>query len=368
MLGRLERDDWTWLDGVLDRQIKSLLSEAQAGSPLSHYLSHGQFSTSFGVVQGLIRAEIANKRKEFEKLAEARANQAVVEAEKISAAVAQIPAFEITLEALSQTTKTAGENEAKIAEVLEMLESSRDSGKELFDELTELLSDAKTEIANAVAETKSATETAHKSAAASIKSFVSEVEDENIAAAEAKDAALESQANAEKSDALIQKLLADLGTNSDAAQLQIKASNDALEQKTTELKEATLQLQKARADLNRQGLADAFAARVTELSRAKLWTDAAFYLLLISAASYLGWAASKALPNDYLVVWLQKLAPLGIVIWLGWVLAGRSNVLSRLIEDYAFKAATALAFQGYRSEMGSNEELLDLASLSRTPS
>ena len=58
------------------------------------------------------------------------------------------------------------------------------------------------------------------------------------------------------------------------------------------------------------------------------------------------------------VEWLQKLSPLGILIWIGYTLATRSNVLSRLIEDYEFKAATALAFQGYRLEMDSQPELL----------
>lgn len=91
MLAQLDRDNWSWLDSILNKQVITLTAELQSGQTVSYYIANGQFATGFAVVQGLIRAEISNKRKELEKFAEARAKQSVVEAEKVSATFAKIP-------------------------------------------------------------------------------------------------------------------------------------------------------------------------------------------------------------------------------------------------------------------------------------
>jgi len=258
---------------------------------------------------------------------------------------------------LAQSAILAEENGSKIQEVLEELESAKSSGSGLFDELTEFLAEAKVQTAEVVAGVKSSAEAACSGANTKITNFLSDIEDEKTAAVEAKDAALEAQSTAEETDSAIQKLLAELGKKSEAAQQQIETSNQALDQKTNELKEATSLLQKARADLNRQGLADSFAKHANKLTESRRKLDFGFYWALGIGACYVvacAWIGKESTP----VQWLQKLSPLGILIWIGYSLASRSNVLSRLIEDYEFKAATALAFQGYRLEMDAQPELL----------
>jgi hypothetical protein len=47
------------------------------------------------------------------------------------------------------------------------------------------------------------------------------------------------------------------------------------------------------------------------------------------------------------------------MIWLGWYAAKQLGRLSRIQEDYEYKAATALAFESYRNEVkDSNDDAL----------
>ena len=51
---------------------------------------------------------------------------------------------------------------------------------------------------------------------------------------------------------------------------------------------------------------------------------------------------------------------MGPFVWLIWSGVRNYNVTTRLIEDYAFKEASALAFVGYKREMGDDAEMLKL--------
>jgi hypothetical protein len=50
----------------------------------------------------------------------------------------------------------------------------------------------------------------------------------------------------------------------------------------------------------------------------------------------------------------------GPEVWLAWFAARQYGFTMRLIEDYAFKEASALAFVGYKREMGDDLEMLKL--------
>ncbi len=50
----------------------------------------------------------------------------------------------------------------------------------------------------------------------------------------------------------------------------------------------------------------------------------------------------------------------GPLVWFTWFAARQYGYTLRLIEDYAFKEASALSFVGYRNEMGDDEEMLKL--------
>lgn len=50
----------------------------------------------------------------------------------------------------------------------------------------------------------------------------------------------------------------------------------------------------------------------------------------------------------------------GPIVWLTWFVARQYSHTLRLIEDYAFKEASALAFVGYKREMSEDEEMIKL--------
>lgn len=70
--------------------------------------------------------------------------------------------------------------------------------------------------------------------------------------------------------------------------------------------------------------------------------------------------STEASVVDVVLGYVSHVLLLGPGIWLTWFAARKHGQLSRLAEDYAFKEASALAFVGYRAEMGEDKEMLDL--------
>lgn len=66
------------------------------------------------------------------------------------------------------------------------------------------------------------------------------------------------------------------------------------------------------------------------------------------------------LTNELFARFVPRLMIIGPLIWLCWFAARQYGHTLRLIEDYAFKEASALAYIGYRSEMGDDGEMLKL--------
>ncbi len=57
---------------------------------------------------------------------------------------------------------------------------------------------------------------------------------------------------------------------------------------------------------------------------------------------------------------LARILLTGPAVWFTWFVARQYGHTMRLIEDYAFKEASALAFVGYKREMGEDEEMIKL--------
>ena len=81
-------------------------------------------------------------------------------------------------------------------------------------------------------------------------------------------------------------------------------------------------------------------------------------------ATTAGWITFTPLINSKGVIdpWgaLARLMLTGPAIWFTWFAAKQYGHTTRLIEDYAFKEAAALAFVGYKREMGDDDEMLKL--------
>jgi hypothetical protein len=129
-----------------------------------------------------------------------------------------------------------------------------------------------------------------------------------------------------------------------------------------ETTEAMQSLRKTLVDVRRQGLAKAFSERATGIFRERIiW-------LIVFAAAVSGLALTaiwfaltlEALTYEALLVaLLRRVALAAPMIWLGWYAAKQLGRLSRVQEDYEYKAATALAFESYRNEVkDSNDDAL----------
>lgn len=125
------------------------------------------------------------------------------------------------------------------------------------------------------------------------------------------------------------------------------------------LDETQQHLSRALTDVKRTGLADAFTSRAKRVLRERsIW-------LLVFLGAALGLVlASQSFVADVerftyealLVALLRRAAIATPLVWLGWYAARQVGRLNRVHEDYEYKAATALAFESYKSEIESAED------------
>lgn len=159
----------------------------------------------------------------------------------------------------------------------------------------------------------------------------------------------------------------------DASALQgsVAKLNESIEAALKRAAEAVSQLDAGLRDARRQGLAAAFSERHSAARfEYYLWISA--FLIAIAGLAVLGWFQFAAFQDEVVATaikatvdgkgaWVDGLLlaarrvlgelPLAIpVVWLGWYSAKRIGAVSRLMQDYEYKAATALAFESYKNE------------------
>ena len=103
-------------------------------------------------------------------------------------------------------------------------------------------------------------------------------------------------------------------------------------------------------DTNRAGMAGSFTTRKTELKKSiDLWSRVFVGALvcLILVAIFIVSPSLSAQHWDDLLFRIPLAAP---IIWLGWFAAKQYGYAIRLSEDYAYKAASAMAFEGFKRE------------------
>lgn len=115
-------------------------------------------------------------------------------------------------------------------------------------------------------------------------------------------------------------------------------------------------------------LAASFSKRKGDLStEQRLWQRAfglgIFALLIVGTASTAGWMALPPIVIDNKIELgpiLTRFALIGPIVWFTWFAVRSLSTTNRLIEDYAFKEASALAFVGYQREMKDDAEMIKL--------
>lgn len=119
-------------------------------------------------------------------------------------------------------------------------------------------------------------------------------------------------------------------------------------------------------DANRTGMAASFRSRKLELENPMT------YWLLLFVSSIIGIVAmgviyfTPILATGKIEQLPFRLALVSPLIWLGWFSAKHYGYTARLREDYAFKEASAMSFEGYKREANDStvemqEKLLELA-------
>lgn len=112
---------------------------------------------------------------------------------------------------------------------------------------------------------------------------------------------------------------------------------------------------------NKKGLAGSFYTRKKELNRT-LWFWGAGTILSIIVLIIISICMMKPLlsdPSSYnLTSYLARLPIFGALVWLGWFCAKQYGFATRIKEEYAFKYAISMAFEGYKKEaIDVNEDL-----------
>ena len=119
-------------------------------------------------------------------------------------------------------------------------------------------------------------------------------------------------------------------------------------------------IQKTIEDASKYGMAASFKARKDELKMPLfLWGLATIFSLciLICGAVYMLQIATAQ--SFQWTDWIMRLPLMAALIWLGWFCTKQYGYTVRIREDYSFKYAVSLAFEGYKSQAKDvNEELL----------
>ena len=360
-------------DKVIAKLLTHLVSESHNPTVgTSYYLTNGTFGANFAGVQGLISGELVRKRKEFEQLAKIRASREQQDAEKIIAALSEVANLEAATISISKKLADADAHATKVVDLVGKAEASQASITELKNSIENLVLEARADsetlliganesVANLLSEAKASCDSILLEANKNAELISGEANEHQASCNKAASGAAEASKQANIDSAAITTLLARLEKHQADSEGAFKSAQDALISKTIELEEATQKLSKARADLNAQGLSNAFAIRAQKLTTYRHILDCVFIsLTFVLALVVIGFRIHYGVKDMTWVEWATLISPLSLVIWLAWKVSSRSEIVGRLIEDYEFKTATALAFQGYKKEAAeANPSLLE---------
>lgn len=134
-----------------------------------------------------------------------------------------------------------------------------------------------------------------------------------------------------------------------------------LDEQLNKNKEQQGYIQQTIEDVSRAGMAGSFKKRKDELKSTQ-FTWAALTILSVGGLIWLSYSVVKPLldgqgfPIEQLYF---KIPVIASAVWLGWFCSKQYGFTTRIREDYSYKYAISLAFEGYKNETKEiNEELL----------
>ena len=136
--------------------------------------------------------------------------------------------------------------------------------------------------------------------------------------------------------------------------------------------EASEEITKILGDANRVSMAASFKERKEELAKSVWIYDGVNYAALAIIAGIAMYAFTPDTEFSLKLIYERLLIalPFGFISWFA---SRRSQYLFQLKEDYAYKYSSAMAFEGYKRQAESNEEMHDellkiaITNLGRTP-
>ncbi|EOX3450716.1 hypothetical protein ACPFUM_001397 [Vibrio cholerae] len=144
------------------------------------------------------------------------------------------------------------------------------------------------------------------------------------------------------------------------AQIQVQTENIDTIQESIKTQQESIQL--IIDDANRASMAGSFLKRKNELNGPIKWSSGIMNgsLLIAAGISFFLLRSSGIFEEkfDY-ISFLFKIPVIAPFIWIAWSNSQRNNYLVRIQEDYAFKYASAMAFEGYRKQAQDTDEVLE---------
>lgn len=184
-----------------------------------------------------------------------------------------------------------------------------------------------------------------------IQGILTTVQGHEREAGTAKTNAISSAAAATTDAATVSKLAQDLTASVETKTALFKEFGDRRDEISGLLENA-----------NKVGLARSFSEKRKELT----WTWRGWAIaFLVGIAGLLWIGLAELLPllkagTPDLVAIIVRFLVASPLVWFTWFSARQYGHVLRVSEDYAFKEAAAMAFAGYRNEMGADAEMLKL--------
>jgi hypothetical protein len=181
---------------------------------------------------------------------------------------------------------------------------------------------------------------------AQIKSFKENIEAQHTESEQfhAKTKALHDQA---KIDA---KTISDLVVKFESLETELNSNKQSQQQLFDEFEASRDKVNRLLEDTNRATMSASFLTRKNELQNPFYWWIFLFSFSILGLTITSIYFIGPSIDSKEWYTVLTKL-PLTIpLVWLGWFSAKQFGFTSRLREDYAYKVASAMAFEGYKRE------------------
>lgn len=147
-----------------------------------------------------------------------------------------------------------------------------------------------------------------------------------------------------------------------AGQKEVEEIRSELEEQIALNNSQQEEIENTLAAANRVGMAGSFYTRKSELRTSLLMWGICFVLTVLGIfwvgfyfiTPYINSDGAELLWSKFIL----KLAVVAPLVWLAWMSARQFGYVSKIREDYAFKYATAMAFEGYRKHARDIDETL----------